>query len=133
MNTSVTTLPEPTHIPFTKAQSVGLVFICTVLGAAAQVLMKIGGTQLQHFEVARILNDLPLIAGYALYGINTVLLMLALRDGELSLLYPVIALTYVWVTILSVFFFHEEVNLMKVAGIAIIMGGVIVLGRAGTR
>ena len=133
MNTSATTLPEPTHVPFTKLQSVGLVFICTVLGAAAQVLMKIGGTQLQHFEVARILTDLPLIAGYALYGINTVLLMLALRDGELSLLYPVIALTYVWVTILSVFFFHEEVNLMKVAGIAIIMGGVIVLGRAGTR
>lgn len=133
MNTSAPPLPETAHVPFTRLQSVGLVFICTVLGAAAQVLMKIGGTQLQHFEVARIVTDLPLIAGYALYGVNTVLLMLALRDGELSLLYPVIALTYVWVTILSVFFFHEEVNLMKVAGIAVIMGGVVILGRAGTR
>jgi multidrug transporter EmrE-like cation transporter len=133
MNPPATTLPEPTHVPFTKMQSVGLVFICTILGAAAQVLMKIGGTRLQHFEVLRVITDVPLIAGYALYGINTVLLMLALRDGELSLLYPVIALTYVWVTILSVFFFLEEVNLMKIGGIALIMVGVIVLGRAGTR
>jgi hypothetical protein len=29
-----------------------------------------------------------------------VLMVFALRDGELSILYPIIALTYVWVTIL---------------------------------
>ena len=29
------------------------------------------------------------------------MLVLALRDGELSMLYPIIALTYVWVTLLS--------------------------------
>ena len=133
MNPTATTLPEPTHVPFSKRQAVGLVFICTLLGAAAQVLMKIGGSQLQHFEIARIVTDLPLIAGYTLYGINTMLLMLALRDGELSLLYPIIALTYVWVTLLSVFFFHDQVNLTKTVGIVLIMGGVIVVGRAGTR
>ena len=37
-----------------------------------------------------------------MYGVSTVLLVLALRHGELSLLYPVFAMTYVWVTILSV-------------------------------
>ena len=39
--------------------------------------------------------------------------MLALRDGELSLLYPVIALTYVWVTVLSLVIFHEAMNPFK--------------------
>ena len=133
MSTQATALPKSGHVPFTKLQSVGLVFLCTILGAAAQVFMKLGGQQLQHFAIAQILTDLPLLAGYTLYGINTVMLMFALRDGELSLLYPVIALTYVWVTILSVFIFHDLITPLKIAGIVVIMAAVIILGRAGTR
>ena len=46
-------------------------------------------------------------------------MVLALRDGELSLMYPVIALTYVWVTVLSLVLFHETVNPYKLTGISI--------------
>lgn len=118
------------HTPFTRNQSIGLVFVCTILGAAAQILMKMGSTHLDHFDVVKILTNLPLFAGYALYGINTVLLMFALRDGELSKLYPIIALTYVWVTVLSIYFFHESLSWGKGVGIAVIVAGVSVLGRA---
>jgi len=59
--------------------------------------------------------------------------VLALRDGELSLLYPVIALTYVWVTALSFLIFHETVNPYKIAGIVSIVVGVAVLGRGGRK
>jgi multidrug transporter EmrE-like cation transporter len=121
---------QPTHTPFTKKQSIALVFVCTILGAAAQILMKIGSTHLDHFDIMKVITNLPLFIGYALYGINTVLLMFALRDGELSKLYPIIALTYVWVTVLSVYFFRESLSFWKVAGIAIIVAGVSVLGRA---
>ena len=62
---------------------------------------------------------------------NTVLMVFALRDGELSILYPIIALTYVWVTILSVIFFHETLNLFKLVGIAVVVTGVAVMGRGG--
>jgi multidrug transporter EmrE-like cation transporter len=118
------------HKPFTKNQSIALVFVCTILGAAAQILMKIGSTHMEHFDVMQVLTNLPLFVGYALYGINTVLLMFALRDGELSKLYPIIALTYVWVTVLSMYFFQEALTFWKGAGIAIIVAGVSVLGRA---
>ena len=37
------------------------------------------------------------------------------RYGELSLLYPVIGLTYVWVTGLSVIIYNETLNPWKVA------------------
>ena len=70
-----------------------------------------------------------LFAGYSMYGISTILLVLALRHGELSLLYPMFAMTYVWVTILSVLVFHESMNAFKLAGIATIIGGIVVLGR----
>ena len=81
-----------------------------------------------HTALSILLNP-SLFAGYAMYGISTVLLVLALRHGQLSLLYPMFAMTYVWVTILSVLVFHESMNAWKLAGIATIVAGIAVLGR----
>ena len=110
-------------------RAIGLVFCCTVIGATAQLLLKTGANHLVHPNLLGIITNFALMAGLSLYGVSTVLLVLALRDGELSLLYPVIALTYVWVTLLSVIVFHDRVNPIKLAGIAIIVTGVAVLGR----
>ena len=110
-----------------------MVFCCTLIGATAQLLLKTGANQLVHPNPLGIITNLTLLAGLSLYGVSTVLLVLALRDGELSLLYPVIALTYVWVTLLSLVVFHERVNPIKLAGIAIIITGVAVLGRGQKR
>jgi multidrug transporter EmrE-like cation transporter len=119
-------------VPFKPAQRpVLLVFCCTVLGAAAQVLMKTGANQMPHAGLIGMLTNLPLMAGYSLYGLSTLLLVIALRDGELSLLYPVIALTYVWVTVLSFLIFHDVINPWKLVGISLIVIGVGVLGRGG--
>ena len=88
-----------------------------------------------HFrpDPIALLTNLPLIAGYALYGVNTLMLVLALKDGELSMLYPIIALTYVWVTLLSYLILREPPNIYKNIGIATIVAGVAVLGRGGRR
>lgn len=105
-----------------------LVFLCTLFGVAAQFLIKSGSSTLMSASVVEMVTNSRIFTGYALYGISTVLLTLALRDGELSLLYPVISLTYVWVTIMSFAVFHEQVTVTKIAGIAIICGGVALLG-----
>jgi len=131
----VSTAPSPSPAAATalsRRKSVLLVFSCTVLGAAAQILMKVGMT---HFtpEPLAIATNMPLVAGYALYGINTLLLVLALREGELSMLYPIIALTYVWVTLLSYALLPEKPNAYKNIGIATIVVGVAVLGRGGRK
>jgi multidrug transporter EmrE-like cation transporter len=111
-------------------KSVMLVFCCTILGAAAQILMKTGANHLGDPGVVGIVTNIPLMTGYTLYGISTVLLVLALKDGELSRLYPIIALTYVWVTALSRIVFHDNLNAYRVIGVGIIVAGVVVLGRA---
>jgi uncharacterized membrane protein len=109
-----------------------LVCICTLLGAAAQILMKIGMTQFKPEPLA-LATNFPLIAGYALYGVFTLLLVMALREGELSLLYPIISLGYVWVTGLSYFIFHDTMNMPKIIGITSIMIGVAVLGQGAKK
>jgi multidrug transporter EmrE-like cation transporter len=125
-----------TVTPFVEAasrrKSVMLVFACTILGAAAQILMKVGMTHFRPDPIA-LATNLPLVAGYALYGLNTLMLVLALKDGELSMLYPIIALTYVWVTLLSYLLLHEPPNLYKDIGITTIVAGVAVLGRGGKK
>lgn len=114
---------------FSHRQSVGLVFLCTLFGVAAQYFIKASGTQMSAVSLHALLTNLPLWAGLSLYGVSTGLLILALRDGELSLLYPVISLTYVWVSILSVVVFHERMNIFKVSGIGVICLGVALLGK----
>ncbi len=130
MSAAATTL-EAQNKARARRQALALVFACTLLGAAAQILMKTGANHTAHAGVLSMITNLPLLAGYALYGLSTLLLVLALREGELSLLYPVIALTYVWVTVLSFVIFHDRLNPFKLIGIVIVVIGVGVLGGGG--
>ncbi len=123
-----TVAPTPQSDAAVRWRPILLVCCCTVLGAAAQILMKIGMTHF-HPNVWALVTNVPLFIGYVLYGINTLLLVLALREGELSMLYPIIALTYVWVTLLSYTLLREPPNAFKNAGVAAIVLGVAVLGR----
>lgn len=75
------------------------------------------------------MTNIKLFIGYCMYGVNTFLMALALKGRELSRLYPIIALTYVWVTILSLFVLPDEhLNFFRWMGIVFIVGGVSVLG-----
>jgi len=111
-----------------------LVVLFTLLSAAAQYLIKTGANRIgPHPAVMELITNIPLLAGLVLYGLGAMLMVLALRHGELSALYPVFALTFVWVTILSVTVFHETLNFAKLAGIILIVGGVATLGRGSKK
>jgi len=129
---TIVTSPAKSPDAAARRRSILLVFACTILGALAQLLMKAGMEQFRLEPIALITN-LPLIAGYVLYGINTVMLVMALREGELSVLYPIIALTYVWVTLASYIRLHEPPNVYKNIGVTTIILGVIIIGRAGKK
>ena len=121
-----------------------LVFSCTLIGALAQILVKQGAGQMgAHITLSGVahnpglflqfsigmMRNFKLFSGYCLYGVNTFLMALALKGRELSRLYPIIALTFVWVTLLSLFVLPDEhLNCFRVAGIVFIVGGVSVLG-----
>jgi multidrug transporter EmrE-like cation transporter len=140
---------ENTPVQAPSAQrSFLLVFSCTVIGALAQMLIKKGAGQMGvHLTLPQVLHDpmlvfafgmrivenLKLFVGYSLYGINTVLMAYALKGRELSRLYPIIALTYVWVTILSLVVLQENVNFYRMLGISLIVTGVSILGGKLTR
>lgn len=140
----ITELPSAENEKAAARRSFALVFSCTLIGAIAQILIKQGtaemGAHVTLSQVARhpglffgfifaMLGNLKLFGGYFFYGINTLLMALALKGRELSRLYPIIALTYVWVTLLSLGLFPDEhLSFFRVMGIAFVVGGVSVLG-----
>ena len=137
--------PAASAVPAKRNRFKGNIMVvgCTILGAAAQMLIKRGTTMMPPLYDAaagtvlsqapmiawKILSNVPLFGGLACYGISTILLVLALRYGELSVLYPIIALTYVWVSILSFGFLGESLNVFKILGLVFIVFGVAILGR----
>lgn len=131
MQETTATVPLKPSFRFSRKQSIALVFGCTIFGAAAQILIKTGAASLESTSILAMLTNVHLFSGYALYGFSTILLVLALRDGELSILYPVISLTFVWVTVLSSLIFREVLSPLKLLGISVIVAGVAVLGRGG--
>jgi drug/metabolite transporter (DMT)-like permease len=136
MLTPATTAPE-VHVPDPAKRTLAIFIVlgCTVLSAVAQYLIKLGANRLTHAGLLATMVGIftipQLFAGYCLYAVFTVLFVYALRHGELSLLYPLIALGYVWVTITAVVAFHETMNPYKIVGLLVIICGVAVLGFGG--
>ena len=140
LNNAISTLVRPLRGTLSRRQSIALVFFCTLISAAAQILFKIGAQNLPHLGPTAILanplialRNVPLLAGLTLYGLFMLVFVFALKDTELSILYPVISFSYVWVALLSFLIFHEAINPPKACGITIIMLGVMVLGKDGHR
>lgn len=116
-----------------RRKAILLVLFCTVLGAAAQLLLKMGSQGVNTASLYSIVwsmaTNVPLVSGLALYGLSMVLFVHALRNEQLSLLYPLISLTYIWVTAVSILFLNESVSFWKIAGVVVIVAGVACLGR----
>ncbi|HVV44341.1 MAG TPA: EamA family transporter [Bryobacteraceae bacterium] len=115
-----------------QRRAILLIVLFTIIAAIAQPLFKIGANSLPaKVSIGGVVTDLPLIAGLALYGLGSILMIWALRHGELSVLYPLISLSYVWVAILSVVIFRDRMTSLRISGIATIIAGVSILGIAG--
>ena len=131
--TPATSAPE-VHVPdpAKRKLAIFIVLACTLLVAIGQYLIKLGANRLSHAGLLATMIGIftipQLFAGYCLYGVFTVMFVYALRHGELSILYPLIALGYVWVTITAVVAFHESMNPYKIIGLLVIICGVGVLG-----
>ena len=108
----------------TKSSSMLLVVLCTLLTSSAQVLYKFGADKLE-LSFSGIITNHYILFGLLFYGIGAILLITALKHGELTVLYPIIATSYIWVALMSWYFFNESMNPLKWLGILTIIVGII--------
>jgi len=100
-----------------------LVAFAAFLGSFGQLFFKKGSANLS-FNVMSLLTNWYLILGLCLYGISTIIYVYALSYGELSMLYPIIATSYIWTCFLAVLILGERMGFVNWVGILFILLGV---------
>lgn len=115
----------------TPLKSILLVLMASFIGSFGAVFLKAGAGRL-HRELHTLLFNWRLAAGVGMYVLSLVFYMAGIREGELSILYPMVSLGYIWTMLWSKLFFHEPISRKKVAGLALILVGIILLN-AGNR
>mgnify|MGYP001561734834 CR=1 FL=1 len=108
-----------------------LMILCTIFTSLGQILWKYGVIKIDLADWLTVFN-LPFVMGFLSYGIGAILILLAFKRGELSILYPIVATSYVWVSVVSPWLFPTDVmNGWKWAGVFIVLVSVSVLGWKG--
>ncbi|MBI2102091.1 EamA family transporter [Candidatus Woesearchaeota archaeon] len=111
----------------TQIWAVSLVVFATLVGAFGPILLKKASAKSMS-NLSSLATNYHLFGGVALYALGTLLFIPALKGGDLSVLYPFVALAYIWVSLLSVRFLGERMNRLKWLGIALIILGVSFIG-----
>jgi drug/metabolite transporter (DMT)-like permease len=115
-----------------RLQSVVAVVIGVVLAAGAQLVMKrgllrVGAVQLGsglHTKLVSIVTSPMVLVGLAMYAISSVFYLFALSREDLSFVYPILALNFLLIAILSRVVLHETISPLRLAGIVIVAIGV---------
>ncbi len=95
-----------------------LIIISSICVCFGQLLWKLGVDA----------NYINILFGFLLYGIGALIMVIAYKYGSLSVLQPMLSLNYVITIAISYFVLNEIITIGKVAGITIIIIGVILIG-----
>lgn len=99
--------------------------LSTLFGAVGSVLFKLVLNKSKNFS--KIFSDFTLYLGIFLFGLGFIVYLFLLRQNDVTYLFPITSLTYVWTSIFSVVLLNEKMNRRKLIGISLIVIGIISL------
>ncbi len=111
----------------TPVASMLLVLFASFIGSFGAVFLKSGANRLK-FSLRALASNYRLAAGVAFFLLSSYFFVLGMRRGELSVLYPLVSLSYIWTQVWARVFFHEPFSRKKIAGVFLILVGVAFLG-----
>ena len=106
--------------------------VAAFIGSIGQLEFKNGANNLQ-WDIKMLLTNYHLIIGVSVYALSTLLYVYALSKGSLSILYPIIATSYIWTMLFSKIFLKEQVGLTSWAGVFFILLGVALIATQAGR
>jgi drug/metabolite transporter (DMT)-like permease len=107
----------------TPLSSVAWVMVGSVVGSLGAAGLKAGAQRLE-FHLRGLITNWELIGGGLGYALSTVFFVQGLRNGELSVLYPMVSVGYIWSMLWSKIFFKEPITKLKIGALAVILCGV---------
>jgi len=117
-----------------------LVLLGVFLNTIAQLALKAGVTRVDAFGGFTWANIFSLgmqvfanpwvITSLLCYGISVLIWMLVLAKIPVSIAYPMISLGYIFNAIAAHYWLNEDMNFLRIAGIIIILIGVVLISRS---
>jgi multidrug transporter EmrE-like cation transporter len=115
-----------------------LILLGVFLNAFAQLLLKEGMSRIGYFAFS-FSNLVPIslqigtnpfiVLGLLCYVVSVIVWLLVLSRVPVSYAYPMLSIGYIVNALAAHYWFQEELNLTKITGIFVIMGGVYLISR----
>jgi multidrug transporter EmrE-like cation transporter len=116
-----------------------LILTGVLLNACAQLLLKTGTNAIGHIEFSgsgiwavapKLMFEPHILAGLACYALSVVVWIGALSRTPVSVAYPMLSIGYIVNAVAAWYLFAEALTPMRVAGIAVIIAGVVLVTRS---
>ncbi len=110
----------------TPLSSILLVLFGSLIGSIGMVFLKKASAHL-HKGILHIVNWNSAL-GVGLFLLSSVFYLKGISHGQLSVLYPMVAVGYIWAIVWGKLFFHESFSKQKFLGLALVLAGVVFVG-----
>ena len=117
-----------------------IIVLSVLCSSVAQIFLKKGMLECECSFTFEASNIIPLLSalilnpylaiGVSLHVIALFTWLYVLKHAELSYAYPFISMGFVIVLLLSYFLFNENINTFRIAGVMLIVAGIIMVGRS---
>lgn len=102
-----------------------LVALGTAIGSVGALFVK--KATMRDGGFLKILLSWKMFWAGFLYALGSVFYLWALSRAEVSYIYPMVALSYVWATLLAMWKLNEKMNLARWVALGLIIVGVIMV------
>lgn len=139
-------VPPPEALPVVAASSprtsslisLGLLLVSVMFAIGGQLTLKSAMDQIGRIGTAEVsrpaetlkkaISEPRLWAGLALFGISSVFWLIVLSRVPLSLAYPVVGLSYIFVVAMARIMFNEHVPTLRWIGAVVVAIGIAIIG-----
>lgn len=102
-----------------------LALTATLFGSLGSIFIKLGSSLVK--DVKTLIFNKRLFLGALLFVFSVIFTTFALKYEDLSIVYPLTSLSYIWVILFSSLFLKESINKYKVMGILLVIFGVVLI------
>ena len=106
--------------------AIAWITVGTFIGSFGALFLKIGAGHLTN--LVSVFKNWRLALGVILYLLSSVFYLVGVSKGDLTALQPMVALGSVWTLLWSKLILGEPITRTKMAAVAIILAGCLVLG-----
>lgn len=102
-----------------------IILVGSLIGSLGNLMVKLGANK---YSFWRLWRSGYLWGGLVFYGLSVLAYVFVLRIEELSVVYPLVSMSYIWTTIFSIKYLGEKMNKWKWIGLSGIILGIVLIG-----